>query len=193
MGATAELMVSLRCITMFLLKRYLNWNSSSVNTSKGFLLRLHFIEIADIGDTNENTTLDKEVTLDNTAQNSVSQEKQQEPAEKQPRISRPGKKNNEPDKLANELLTSIRDHFKRPAASPPPQEDRYDLLGIILPRACGDIKANILRFLASCGKKSQCHSKIIRVLSDNTTMAPSKKSDVWRFYDKIEGKNDCKV
>ncbi|CAG4964280.1 unnamed protein product [Parnassius apollo] len=49
-------------------------------------------EIADIRDTNENTTLDTEVTLENTAQNSVSHEKQQEPAEKQPMISRPGKK-----------------------------------------------------------------------------------------------------
>lgn len=37
-----------------------------------------------------------------------------------------------PEKLTNEVLTSIRDHFKRPAASPLPQEDRYDLLALKL-------------------------------------------------------------
>ncbi|CAK1582960.1 unnamed protein product [Parnassius mnemosyne] len=81
-------------------------------------------EIADARDSNE--TLDT-VTSENIniAQNSSSQEQQQESAAKRPRSSRPGKKNNEPEKLTNEVLTSIRDHFKRPVASPPPQEDRY--------------------------------------------------------------------
>ncbi|CAG4962192.1 unnamed protein product [Parnassius apollo] len=86
--------------------------------------------MADIRGSNENTTLDTEVTQENTKQNSVFQEQQQKPAEKELRVPRPGKKKyNEPDKLTNEVLTSIRDHFKRPAVSPPPQEDRYDLLG----------------------------------------------------------------
>nr|CAI5844844.1 unnamed protein product [Callosobruchus analis] len=42
----------------------------------------------------------------------------------QTRRPRPSIKSNA-DKLTNEVLTSVKEHFKRPA----PQEDRYDLFG----------------------------------------------------------------
>lgn len=73
----------------------------------------------------ENDDIENNLNSTNVPTNESTLDEQQLPAKNsQTRGSRPPKKINE-DKLTNEVLVSVNEHFKRPA----PLEDRYDLMG----------------------------------------------------------------